>query len=60
MFMRCQTQWRLSGMGSLLGLDYGAVAWILKLYEVKDQRQLLEGLQTMESAILSAAAKKER
>lgn len=52
MFLRVQTQWRTS-MGGLLGLDYGAVAWLLKLYEVEDQRSMLEDLQVMEAAAMA-------
>ena len=51
MFLRLQTQWRTT-MKGLLGLDYGAVAWILRLYEVEDPRALLEDLQVMEAAAL--------
>ena len=51
MFLRCQTQWRTT-MSGVLGLDYGAVAWVLKLYEVEDQRALLEDLQVMEAAAM--------
>jgi hypothetical protein len=51
MFLRAQTQWRTT-MNGLLGLDYGAVAWLLRLYEVEDQRALLEDLQVMEAAVL--------
>jgi hypothetical protein len=51
MFLRLQTQWRTT-MNGLLGLDYGAVAWLLRLYEVKDPRALLEDLQVMEAAAL--------
>jgi len=58
MFMRVQTQWRV-GMNGLTGLDYGAVAWLLKLYEVEDQRSLLEDLQVMEGAVLAVIAKRE-
>ena len=52
MFLRCQTQWRTT-MSGLLGLDYGAVAWVLKLYEVDDQRSMLEDLQVMEAAAMA-------
>jgi hypothetical protein len=52
MFMRCQTQWRTT-MSGVLGLDYGAVAWILRLYEVEDQRSMLEDLQVMEAAAMT-------
>jgi hypothetical protein len=52
LFLRCQTQWRVSVAG-LVGLDYGAVAWLLSLYETPDQRSIFEDLQTMESAVLA-------
>ena len=52
MFLRCQTQWRTT-MSGLLGLDYGAVAWVLKLYEVEDHRSMLEDLQVMEAAAMA-------
>lgn len=51
MFLRVQTQWRTT-MNGVLGLDYGAVAWLLKLYEVGDPRALLEDLQIMEAAAM--------
>jgi hypothetical protein len=51
MFLRCQTQWRTT-MNGVLGLDYGAVAWLFRLYEVEDQRALLEDLQVMEGAAM--------
>ena len=51
-FLRCQTQWRTT-MSGVLGLDYGAVAWVLKLYEVEDQRSMLEDLQVMEAAAMA-------
>ena len=57
MFLRCQTQWRTAGMGGVIGLDYGAVAWLFRLHRVKDQRALLEDLQIMEAAVLAAFAK---
>ena len=58
MFLRCQTQWRTAGMGGVLGLDYVAVSWLLRLYRVRDQRAVLEDLQTMEAAVLEAMAEK--
>ena len=57
-FLRVQTQWRTS-MGGVTGLDYGAVAWVLKLYEVEDQRSLLENLQVMEAAAMRIMNKQE-
>lgn len=52
MFLRVQTQWRTT-MNGVLGLDYGAVAWLLRLYEVEDQRSMLEDLQVMEAAAMA-------
>ena len=51
MFLRCQTQWRTT-MSGVCGLDYTAVQWLFKLYEVKDQPAVLEDLQIMESAAM--------
>jgi hypothetical protein len=51
MFLRVQTQWRTT-MNGVLGLDYGALAWLFMMYEVKDQRALLEDLQVMEAAAM--------
>jgi hypothetical protein len=57
MFVRCQTQWRI-GMAGPIGLDYGAVNWLLRLYEVEDHRSVLEDLQTMEAAVLMTMSKR--
>ena len=51
MFLRVQTQWRTT-MNGVLGLDYGALAWLFMMYEVQDQRALLEDLQVMEEAAM--------
>ncbi len=52
MWCRVQTQWRASA-GGVIGLDYSVLEWLLRLYEVKDQRALLEDLQIMEGAALA-------
>ena len=56
MFLRISTQWRTS-MGGPIGLDYGALEWLFRLYEVTEPRSLLEDLQVMEGAALTAMAK---
>jgi hypothetical protein len=53
MFLRVQTQWRTT-MNGILGLDYGALAWLFKMYAVEDPRSLLEDLQIMEAAAMAA------
>lgn len=52
MFLRAQTQWRTT-MNGILGLDYGALAWLFKMYAVEDPRSLLEDLQVMEAAAMA-------
>ena len=57
--MRVQTQWRV-GMNGPVGLDYMAVAWVLKLTtDEAKHRALLEDLQIMEGAVLACIAKQE-
>jgi len=56
MFLRLQTQWR-SSMSGVIGLDYSAAQWLFRLYEVQDQRALLEDLQTMEVAAMQVINK---
>lgn len=58
LFVRCQTQWR-TGPSGLIGLDYNAVRWAFSLYDVKDQRTMLEDLQIMEGEILVKLAERE-
>ena len=52
MFLRVQTQWRTT-MSGVIGLDYAAVRWLFKLYEVDEPRSLLEDLQVMEVAAMA-------
>lgn len=59
MFLRCQTQWRTS-MNGIVGLDYGALAWVFRLYEVGDPRSLLEDLQVMEGAVMQVLNKEQK
>ena len=59
MFLRCQTQWRTT-MSGVCGLDYTAVQWLFKLYEVKDQPAVLEDLQIMESAAMKILNKESK
>jgi len=59
MFLRCQTQWRTS-MNGVVGMDYGALAWLFRLYEVEDPRSLLEDLQLMEGAVMQILNKESK
>lgn len=55
MFLRCQTQWR-AGPNGVLGLDYGVVLELCRLYDVEDRKQLLGDLQIMEGRALQLIA----
>lgn len=44
-------------MSGVIGLDYSAAQWLFRLYEVQDQRALLEDLQTMEIAAMQVINK---
>jgi hypothetical protein len=52
MFCRCMTQWRAATSG-VIGLDYVAVQWLFRLYEVANPLELLEDLQVMEGAAMA-------
>lgn len=56
MWNRVCTQWRTS-MAGAIGLDYNVLQWLFEIYQVKDQRSLLEDLQTMEAAVLDYRAR---
>lgn len=53
MWLRLQTQWRTS-FGGLIGLDYVAAKWLFQLYEVKDQKEMMDCIIVMERSALSA------
>lgn len=58
-FLRCQTQWRTT-MAGVCGLDYSAVEWLFRLYEVEDQPTVLENLQVMEAAAVKILNKERK
>lgn len=58
MWHRVCTQWRTS-MNGAIGIDYNVLQWLFQLYEVKEPRQLLEDLQTMEFAVLDFRSRQE-
>jgi len=58
MFIRLSTQWTVS-MSGLTGLNYSSLEYLCKLYGVKDERVLFEGIQIMEMSALSCMNKKK-
>ena len=59
MFLRCQTQWRTTASG-VCGLDYSAVEWLFRLYEVEEPATVLENLQVMEAAAVKILNKESK
>ena len=51
LFLKVQTQWR-GGASGILGLDYGAVRWVMELYAAVDPRDLFEDLQVIEARVI--------
>lgn len=51
MFLRLETQWRVSFNGAL-GLDYTAAKWMFDLYAPPDAKDVFEALQVMERTAL--------
>ena len=51
LFLKVQTQWR-GGASGIIGLDYGAVRWVMQLYGSADDRELLEDLQVIEARVI--------
>jgi hypothetical protein len=47
LFMRCMTQWRATS-GGVVGLDYGVVLEMARLYGTPDLPATMEDLQVME------------
>lgn len=50
-FLRCATQWRVTTAGPI-GLDYSVLFSIFDLYDIKYKRDVFEGVQIMEAAVL--------
>jgi hypothetical protein len=57
-FLACQTQWRM-GLNGPIGLDYIAVSWLFKLYNIANPAAVLADMQIIESEILRVIYKKE-
>lgn len=57
-FAASLTQWRC-GPGSVLGLDYAAVRWIMELHSLSPTRAMLEDLQVMEAEAVRMLNRRE-
>lgn len=57
-FCECSTQWRV-GMAGAVGLDYNVVKWLMELRGVKNVRQTLNDIRTLEGAALEVINHRE-
>lgn len=53
MFLRMSTQWNVSGMGGMTGLNYPALDILFKLYKVRDRKGMFEQVQIIEAGALA-------
>ncbi len=58
LFLRCQTQWRVSISG-IIGLDYTTVLEMIKLYGIEDSVSMIEKLQVIEAGVLQVLNKEK-
>lgn len=55
LFIECERQWRLAGMeGVRVGLDYTAVASVMSINEIENQRDVFRRLRDIEAGALEA------
>lgn len=56
LFCRVGTQWRVGGMGALIGLDYGAIYPLLDRLGLNAEQwdRVFDDIQTLESTALEA------
>ena len=62
MFLRMTTQWNVT-MGGYVGLKYEVLLGargLLELYDVDNPREMLEGIQAMESVALAELNKEKK
>lgn len=62
MFLRCQTQWNTS-FGGIVGLKYEVLlldGGLFDLYDVDNRKEMLEGLQLMESVAIKEINKEKK
>ena len=62
MFLRCQTQWNMS-FGGVVGLKYEILlldGGLFDLYHVDNRKEMLEGLQLMESVVMKEFNKEKK
>ena len=57
-FLKVQTQWRADS-GAVIGLDCGAVRWVIELVQLGDPLEVLADLQVVEATVVAAMNKRK-
>ncbi|MFA7333652.1 MAG: DUF1799 domain-containing protein [Kiritimatiellia bacterium] len=52
LFLAVNTQWLFAGMGTVIGLNYQSVEFVLKLYKYKKRDEIFSDLQLIERGAL--------
>jgi hypothetical protein len=58
LFMKLQTQWVVSGMGTPVGLHYPSVEVLFRIYKIKNTRRMLEKIRLIEQGALQGFAER--
>lgn len=58
MFLKLATQWKSTGFGGVLGLDYSAVYSLFQIYNTRHRADVMDDLQIMEFTALAIMNKK--
>tara|TARA_Y100001938_G_scaffold67476_1_gene93630 strand:+ start:870 stop:1112 length:243 start_codon:yes stop_codon:yes gene_type:complete len=60
LFMRCQTQWRVGGLGQVTGFCYESVIALANIYKYDDLKTVLDDLQVMEIRAIEILNKEQK
>lgn len=58
MFLGVETQWRATG-GGVVGLDYGVVLELMRLYDVPDRAAVLAEIRVIEARAIELLNRKK-
>ena len=60
LFLRVQTQWRVGGLGTLIGLCYADVLSVGRLLEIPNLSEVFEDLQVLEVTVVGLINKEKK
>lgn len=60
LFLRVQTQWRVGGLGTLIGLCYSDVLSVGRLLKIPNLPEVFEDLQVLEVTVVRLINKEQK